>query len=214
MSITYPLALPASLSSVAASAVLHGEPIVAVNRNPFTGRQESFEWGGIWRLEVGLIPMRRSAAAPWLAFFSSLKGPAGSFLAGVPGVAGVTGIGSPSVAGASQTGSTLDISGLTPSTSGIIPASTLFSLGTGTNTHLHRVLSAVTSDGSGEATLDIWPSLRLSPEDASAIEFEAPVGQWLLESAGVPESLEPWGLDTNGDPDPLVSLAFSAREAV
>jgi hypothetical protein len=45
---------------------------------------------------------------------------------------------------------------------------------------LHRVLDKVNSDASGDATLNIWPSLREQPSDAEAIVLNKPVGLWRL----------------------------------
>lgn len=215
MTISYPLSLPAPLAGVATRASVTANPIVGVSRNPFTGRRETFEWGGIWTFEVALKTMRRADAAAWFAFLTALKGPAGSFLAALPGHAGPLGVatGTPVVDGAGQTGGTLATTGWTAGVTGILLAGTMFSLGSGASTHLYRLLQDANSDGSGDATLQIWPNLRDSPGNGDALEIAAPMGHWYLpEPFG--EAMEPAGLDGDGDPDPFITLAFTANEVV
>ncbi|MDW3204563.1 MAG: hypothetical protein R8L07_03390 [Alphaproteobacteria bacterium] len=51
-------------------------------------------------------------------------------------------------------------------------------LGSGATTSLQKVMTAVDSDGSGDAAIDIWPGLRRQPSDGSAIVLTNPVGLW------------------------------------
>ena len=45
---------------------------------------------------------------------------------------------------------------------------------------LHMVLQTVSSDSGGNATINVWPSIREQPTDASAINFNAPKGLFRL----------------------------------
>lgn len=48
---------------------------VAVFQSPFTGQQQTQDWGGEWvEMSFSLPPMKDAEAAAWLAFFLSLKG--------------------------------------------------------------------------------------------------------------------------------------------
>jgi hypothetical protein len=42
-------------------------------------------------------------------------------------------------------------------------------LGTGASTRAYKILTNCNSNASGEATLDIWPSLRSSPSDNQSV---------------------------------------------
>jgi hypothetical protein len=77
--------------------------------------------------------------------------------------------GTPVINGASQTGSELITDGWTADTTGILKAGDYIQLGTGSTARLYKVLDDVDSDGSGNATFDIWPNLRSSPDDNATI---------------------------------------------
>jgi hypothetical protein len=86
----------------------------------------------------------------------------------------------PLVNGGSQSGETLLIKSLNQSVVGIIKAGDYIQLGTGSGTRLHKVLSDVTSDSSGNASVDIWPSLRESPPNNSIVYVVGTVGRFRL----------------------------------
>lgn len=75
----------------------------------------------------------------------------------------------PLVNGGSQVGETLLIKNLNQLVVGVLKAGDYIQLGTGSGTRLHKVLSDVTSDASGNASVDIWPSLRESPANNATI---------------------------------------------
>jgi hypothetical protein len=128
--------------------------------------------------------MQREYAEQWICFLIKLKGPHGTFLAGDTSAKVPRGVatGTPLVKGASQTGETLITDGWTAGTTGILLAGDYIQLGN----YLHKVLVDATSDGSGNATRDIWPPLRSSPGDNASIVTSNTVGVFRLTSTTVP----------------------------
>ena len=78
-------------------------------------------------------------------------------------------------------------------------------LGTGASAHLHKVLEDVNSDGSGNATLTIWPALRESPANNDAITVSNTVGLFRMTSNSMN-----WSVETMQ----LYGMSFSAVEAL
>jgi len=111
--------------------------------------------------------------------------------------------GTPLVKGAAQTGSTLDIDGVTAGLT--IPAGTPFNIHDGSGRpYLHFTSQAVTANGSGEATLTFTPMMRVSPADNSAVEFASPKLEGWMNEVGVSWSLRRLRFHT---------VPFSIREA-
>lgn len=170
MAITYPLSIPTSpgftdLRITARSAV-------AISESPFTYQQQiQKHQGQKWEVEITLPPMVRADAEEWIGFLLSLNGREGTFLVGDPVGATPRGIatGTPLVKGASQTGNSLITDGWTISQTGILKRGDWFNLGSGSSIELYKNLNDADSDGSGEATLDVWPSLKTVPADNAAI---------------------------------------------
>ena len=190
MAITYPITLP--LGEVAREVRFGSRSHVGLTSSPFTGEQQVFAHAGaLWQLEIELKPMRRAEAEAWIAALVSLNGREGTFLFGDPVNTSPRGVGTgtPLVNGASQTGRTLVTDGWTVSQTGILKTGDWFQLGSGSTTRLHKVMADSNSDGSGNATLEIWPRLRESPADDAAIVVTNPVGQWRLA-----ENLFDWSI--------------------
>lgn len=127
MSVSYPLALPASPPGFA-SVELSAESLVGFSASPFTAQQQIYEWAGnFWRAKCALPPMARANAERWLSFLLSLRGMSGTFLLGDPlgKTPQSTAGGSPIVNGALQVGKQLAISGLT----GVLKAGDYFHIG-------------------------------------------------------------------------------------
>jgi hypothetical protein len=183
MTISYPLSLPAA--PVFSAARFSARAVVASSMSPFTGQEQVQEFSGQWlEAEFSLPPMTRAQAEYWIAFLLKLNGMRGTFLAGDPAGKRPRGIatGTPLVKGASQTGNSLITDGWTISTTGILLAGDYIQIGTGSSARLHKVLDDANSDGAGDATLTIWPSLRASPADNAAIIVSNTVGHFRLAS--------------------------------
>ena len=167
--------------------------VVSVSSSPFTGQQQIYKHPGQWwEAEISLPPLKRDEAEQVAAFLIKLNGQYNTFLLGDPANAAPRGVGTgtPVVQGGSQTGTSLVTDGWTTSTTGILKAGDWIQLGSGSATRLHKVLDDVNSDGSGAATLNIWPALRSSPSDNATITVNSPKGIWRLASNEVNYSID------------------------
>jgi len=183
MAITYPLSLPDATSY--RSARMTARSVVGITRSPFTGSQQvQKHQGQWWEFEAALAPMARASAEGWIAFLLSLNGQQGTFLLGDPLGSTVRGVGTgtPLVKGASQTGNSLITDGWTASQTGILKAGDYFQLGSGSSSKLYKVLADANSDGSGDATFDIWPSINTAVADNSALTISSAKGAFRLAS--------------------------------
>ena len=205
--ISYPLSIPTNRK--VGPVTFRARSVVAETISPFTGSsQVQKHQGQWWEFEAGLPPMLRADAEEWISFFLTLNGKQGTFLFGDPNGETARGVatGTPLVNGASQTGDLLITDGWTASQTGIMKVGDYFSLGSGSTTRLHKVIeSDVNSDGSGNATLRIWPNLRSSPNNDAALDVTAPKGTFRLLTNEMPFSMKA--------PN-LYSVAFAAKEVV
>lgn len=183
--ITYPLNTPTNIGI--ANITLSAENAVAISQSPFTFQQQVVAHPGQrWAASISLPPMKRQDAEYWIAFLLSLKGQIGTFLLGDPNCGTAQGSakdtpGTPVVNGAGQTGDSLVIDGLPLSATGYLLPGDYIQLGTGSSTQLYKVLTQVNTDGSGGATLDIWPSLRSSPADNASVVVGNTKGRFRLK---------------------------------
>jgi hypothetical protein len=131
--------------------------------------------------------MTRAEGEEWVSFLVKLKGQQGTFLLGDPSGATPRGSaastpGTPLVNGASQTGGSLTIDGAPANASGYLKAGDYIQLGTSSSATLHKVLNDVTTNGSGEAAIDIYPSIRTAPADNAAVTVSSAKGIFRLAS--------------------------------
>ena len=205
MSISYPLALPTQAGI--AKVRLTANDIVGISQSPFTAAQQVYKYPGqFWEADVTLPPMKRADAEYWISFLLKLNGPFGTFLLGDPngGTARGVATGTPLVNGGSQTGNELITDGWTNSQTGILKAGDYIQLGSGSTAQLYKVLDDANSDGSGNATLTIWPSLRSSPSDNATITVSNPKGVFRLVTQ------PSWDISEAS----IYGLTFGAREAL
>jgi hypothetical protein len=204
MAITFPRALPsAHYAATFDFGFLAG---AGVTRSPFTGAVQTQVWPlQTWRVNVRLLPMRDAEARAWIAWLTSLNGREGTFLLGDKLRAQPQGVatGTPLVKGAAQTGATLLTDGWTSAITGILKAGDYIQLGSAASARLHMVLADVTSDGSGNATLDLWPALRESPADNAPITVRNTVGVFHMA-----ENRNGWP----AEPGAIHRMAFTAQE--
>lgn len=190
MPISYPVNFP---SIGIRSMTIRARSVVGVAQSPFTLSQQVYKHQGqAWEAEVSLPPMKRDEAEQVASFLLKMNGQFGTFLLGDPANTAPRGVGtgSPQVGGASQTGNSLITDGWTINTTGILKAGDWIQLGSGSNTRLYKVLDDANSNGSGSATLTIWPSLRSSPPDNAEITLISPKGQWRLSSNEIQYSID------------------------
>lgn len=177
MSISYPLALPTV--KTARRVTFRGRSAVAMSASPFTFTQQVYaHQGEMLAADVAMPPMSRADAEQMVAFLLALNGHEGTLTMGPPGYTtprGTWSSGTPLVNGGSQTGRTLVIDGISGLTA---KAGDWFQLGSGSSTHLHKVVQ----DLSGNGSLEIWPRLRASPADNDALTVTSPKGLWRLAS--------------------------------
>ena len=209
MAITYPLTLP-TVSGIR-SITLRTINSIGVSRSPFTYKEQVFDYGGqSWEADISLPPMDRAEAEEWVSFIVKLKGQSGTFLLGDPSGATPRGSassapGTPVVNGASQLGGELSIGGLPTSATGYLLAGDYIQLGNGSGSRLHKVLSDVDTDGSGNATLDIYPDIRVSPADASSVVVSNAKGVFRLSANEIS-----WSINEIT----IFGVTFGAREAI
>lgn len=183
MAVSFPLSL--SGLKKPRSVVIRKRSVVGVSPSTFTLQPQVFAWAGqLWEADITLPPMPDpDDAEAWIAKLVSLNGREGNFLIG-PDYANLSprgiGTGTPLVKGGSQTGYDLDTDGWTATQTGIMKAGDWFSLGSGSATRLYKVMVDADSDGSGDATLTIWPKLRSSPADNDALTVTSPLGRFML----------------------------------
>lgn len=176
-----PIALP---SLEFAQIDLERTQVVARSRSPFSMASQRFvHQGQIWRASVTLPIYDRDDAEPWIAVLTDLANGAGTFHLGDPAAPQPQGgwDGSPAVDGASQTGQSLDVKGFTASATDVAKAGDYIQLGSGDNQRLYIVLADADADGSGNATLKIWPRLRESPGDSESIVTANTKGTFEIE---------------------------------
>ena len=206
MAITYPLSLPTNKGL--AKIRLTANNVVGISQSPFTAKQQIYKYTGqFWEAEISLPPMKRADAEYWISFLLKLNGAYGTFLLGDPngGTARGVATGTPLVNGGSQSGNELVTDGWTNSTTGILKAGDYIQLGSGASSQLYKVLDDVNSNGSGEATLTVWPDLRTSPSDNAAITVSNAKGAFRLSS-----NSQAWDINEAT----FYGMTFAAREAL
>jgi len=173
------VALPASPAPQ--SIEFTANDITAVSVSPFTGQQQVLDWrAGFLEASVTMPPMPETSAKAWTAFLLQVRGQACVFPLGVPNppCATVVPAGTPVVNGTNQTGYTLATRGWTASAAHVLKPGDWFQVGS----RLYQNLDTANADGTGHATLNIWPPLRESPADGAALIVSNPVGLWRLKS--------------------------------
>lgn len=156
---------------------------VSRSRSPYTFRsQVSAHAGKQWIASVSVLPMPEADLRAFDAFFSNLNGPENTFLLGPQRTRGGTGGGSILVNGATETGSTINVDGMTLSESGVLLAGDFCSI----ENRLYGVKSQLDADGSGEGVLSLWPNVRVAPADNATVVTSVPMGEFRLLSATAP----------------------------
>lgn len=190
MAISYPRALPTHTGI--RNITLRAVNVTAVSESVFTLRQQIYaHTGERWEAEITLPAMARASAEQWVAWLLSMRGREGTFLLGDPvgktprGSAG----GTPLVNGGSQTGDSISIDGCTASQTGWLKAGDYIQLGSGASASLHKVLQDVNSSGAGQATLDVWPSIRNAPADNATVVTSTAQGVFRLSTSSTEWSI-------------------------
>src|SRR5690349_18590665 len=191
MAISYPLSLPAAWKI--RRATMRADSVVGFTESPFSKTQQVYaHQGECWAMDVQLTPMVRNNAQDCIALLLALNGMEGTVLMPPPGNSlGVRGTwaGSPKVFGAHAAGvKTIAMDGFTAAAT--VKAGDWFQTGSGSTTHLHKIVQDGTADGSGLLNIEIWPRTRAALADDATFTIVSPVGQWRLAN-----NQREWDLD-------------------
>jgi len=209
MAESYPLAFPTQTG--VAQVEITATDVVSISESPFTFSQQVVRHAGArWSATISIPPVKRSDSEYWNSFLLRLRGQFGSFLLGDPNAATPRGsaasaAGTPVVNGASQTGNELAIDGLPLSATGYLLAGDYIQLGSAASARLYKVLEDVNTNGSGQATLNLWPDLRSSPADGATVTVSNAKGLFRLASNDAT-----WTINNAG----FYSISFAAVEAL
>lgn len=191
MAITYPLTLPNRPAP--SRFAIEPASFSAMTQSPWTASQQvQLNQGQMWTISIDLPPMGEGDARNWLSQLLALRGQYGTFLYGNPKMKTPRGNwgSAPVVNGAGQTGQELAVGGLPANA--IIRAGDFFQIGSGSTARLYTITQDVTANGSGQATLDIWPRLRTATTDGAAVVASSPVGVFRLAAPSVSLQFEPF----------------------
>lgn len=148
-----------------------------VDQAPSTGRgvkQRLSRLGTRWALTVELPPIREGSAwLDWLVALTTARDSGAVFRWPQPGlVTDAAAAGAPIIAGAGQTGSTINLSGVNPGYT--VKKGQFVSLYDGTTYALYQATAAATPSGGGALAIPIYPMIRNSPQNGSAVELRYP----------------------------------------
>ena len=154
---------------------------VAVVTFPFTGQTQAQASGGadLWGMMVTYAPLTSLQASPLLAWLLGMRGMFNAVQLAPPEYAGPQGtpFGTPVLNGLHVAATTsLITNGWPVSGFGLLLPWDCIQIGY----RLYRVLDAVNSDASGNATFRIWPSLREDWATGTPIVYANPLGLFRL----------------------------------
>lgn len=187
MAISYPIEFPMDDTIGFTNFSLQLDFAQATSESPFTLREQIFDYEAErWMLNVQYRPLRASEASEAKrirAFILSLRGRVGTFKVGDPLNATPAGnVGSNlQVLGSPIKGSySLSVKNL-PVGAGGLNGSIKAGDDLEINSYLYTVLKDVSANGSGQATIDILPSLRTDLTDGTPIITTNPKGLFRLD---------------------------------
>lgn len=204
---SYPLTMPTSPSNFTTSEWTIRRT-VAVSTSPFTYGSQASDFGGSqWATTVQLPPMKREDAVAWQVFFMQLHGRLGTFKLGDPdaktirgGLNSITNVNGVHSVGAYS----VTIENATPSTL-IFKVGDYIQFGSGATQKLHMVTADCTSNGTGQATVEIEPPLKSALADDSSIIYTNAQAIMRMDSND---------LTWNADKVSLYGISFSCSEAL
>jgi hypothetical protein len=202
--ITFPYGMPATPGFRVITWNTSGN--TSFTESTFTRQRQYFRFlGDLLRAEVEIPKMTPSVAAPWRGWGAAMRGRFGTFLL-APSETSPRGVGTgtPLIKGANQTGDTLETDGWTASKTGILKAGDWIHFWED-KTVLHMVLKDANSDGSGNATLELFPRVRIAPADNAAIQTINTQGTFRLDDDSFAWTVEP---------GPIYTLRFRAVEDI
>lgn len=171
------------------------ENIVGRIVSPFTGQEQVQNWQASWpEASLSYPPMKNATFQPWAAFLMALQGAANILQFGDPLMTAPrgTGSGTPVVNGAGQTGYSISTRGWTASANGVLLPGDYLQIGF----RLYRYVGTVplNANGSGVAIAAIWPNIRESPLDGTAISLNNTQGVWRMKNNAPKWAVSPGGI--------------------
>ena len=145
--------------------------------SPLSNNMQVLELTGArWTANYAVSNKSAADAGQLIAFLTKLRGQANSFYGYDPKrvTAQGTATGTPLVNGASQTGNSLVTDGWSNGVTNILKSGDMIHFPTSHGQELKMVTANANSDGSGNATLSIEPSLRGSPANNAVITISTP----------------------------------------
>jgi hypothetical protein len=170
---SFPLSLPSSPSNFVTSEwnIIR---TVSHTQSPFTYAQQVAKFtGSVWQTTVTLPPMNRADAGAWQSFFMQLNGRFGTFLLGDPDGKTIQGSATTviSVNGDHAIGAfDVVVDGCTASSTEFKKGDYV-QFGSGASSKLHMIVADITSDSSGNATLQIEPPLKTALSDDDVVTY-------------------------------------------
>ena len=157
-----------------------GYDTVSTSSSPWTG-SEQVQWfpNDGWTGELTMPLMDIYEIGVWEAWLSELRGMANVFYLGHPLRTSPLGCASglPALsADHAAMATTLNTTGWVTSTARLLIPGDMLQLGQ----RLHRVLNVVSSDGNGNASINVWPILREAQPSGTALVLKNPAGLFRL----------------------------------
>jgi hypothetical protein len=183
---------------------------VAVVQSPWSMQQQVQSWVGAdqWACSVSLPPMLPATAQTWTAWQAVLRGKLGMFQLSDPlrAIPQGTPSGSPAINVGLAGATVINTTGWSASHNNLLIPGDYLQIGY----RLHIVAGNdtggfVNSDGSGNATFEIWPSLRDQITSATAIITNHCKGLFMLS-----QNVRTWSSTAN---EQLVAMSFKCIEA-
>ncbi len=210
MAITYPLTPPAIAGIGPQDFSMTEQNVVGETESPFTLSQQEQQWPGQQlQIEMNLPPLVMAQAEQWIAFLGSLFGKFGTFLMGDylrPTPQGAM-TGSPVVSGSNPNGQNfLNVRGAAIGVANWAIAGDYIQItAPGGPQRIYKILQNAASDGAGNVVLDIFPNIRESLSDGTAIITANCKGTFRLQTNSVM-----WKVDRNK----IYTISFKAKEAI
>lgn len=160
---------PTTPTPMAATVTSFSPTLVSVTNS--LRRQVRSRGVQVWQLDLMYGAMTRANFAPLWSFLVSRAGQASSFTVSLPGLGTPRGTaaGSPVVNGSGQSGTALITDGWTIN-SGVLKKGDFIEIEG--DKKIYQVTADATSNGSGQATLSLFPALRKSPGDNVTIHTD------------------------------------------
>jgi hypothetical protein len=208
MAISYPLNMPSHTGI--RGVQFRTLNAVAYSRSPFTFAGKAYAFAGqMLEADISLPPMARADAERWLAWLISLRGQVGTFYLGDP--LSATPMGSARdadtilVRGAVSSGGVIKIDSAPASETDYLKAGDYMQIGSGSSRQLFKILTDVSTNSSGRASVDVWPNVRTSIANDSAITVESAKGLFRLSV-----NEQSWDINEAS----IYGINFSAMEAL